>query len=48
MNETRKEQLNIRVTPQEKEMIEKGAKKENRSITNFIVWLAQQFTKKQK
>lgn len=42
----RDQQLNIRVTKEEKEMIEEKARKEERSLANFIVWIVGRFKNK--
>ncbi len=40
--------INIRVTEQEKKEIKKEAQKQNRSVSNFIVWVFKKHISTQK
>jgi uncharacterized protein (DUF1778 family) len=41
----RDEQINMRVSEDEKQMILSEAVGENRSVTNFLIWLVKRFRK---
>jgi len=45
--ETKEERLNIRIEPSLKESLKEAAKKENRSLANFVVTVLQDYLDKQ-
>lgn len=46
--ETKEERLNIRIEPSLKRQIEKAAKKENRTVANYVINVLQESLEKSK
>ncbi|MFC1631827.1 hypothetical protein ACFL2I_04660 [Candidatus Omnitrophota bacterium] len=44
----KKRQINIRISEQEKKMLEEDAKKEVRTVSNLLLWCWKQWRKKGK